>query len=66
MSTLEPSLSARPLVTSGTATTPPLPVLVAVPAPSERNQVSIVNCDRPSAGASPKVTWSSVPSKSIP
>ena len=31
MSTLEPSASARPFVTSGTALTPPVPVLVDTP-----------------------------------
>src|SRR5947208_1855447 len=39
MSTLLPSFSARPFVTSGTAVTPPVPVLVAAPVPSRRSQV---------------------------
>ena len=56
MSTLLPSFSARPFVTSGTAVTPPVPVLVATPVPSRRNQVSIVNVAAPSPGAGPNVT----------
>ena len=56
MSTLPPSASAMPLVTSGTATTPPVPVLVAMPAPSRLNHVSIVIVVTPSPGAAPKVT----------
>ena len=43
MSTLLFSASARPFVKSGTASTPPLPVLVETPVPSRLNQVSIVN-----------------------
>ena len=53
MSTVPPSVSAMPLVTSGTATTPPVPVFVAIPAPSRLNHVSIVNVDdaEPGRGA---------------
>jgi hypothetical protein len=36
MSTLLPSPSARPFVTSGTVVTPPVPVLVVTPALSRR------------------------------
>ena len=44
---------------------PPVPVVTPTPAPSRRNQVSIVKLVTPSAGgAAPKVTWSLVPSKS--
>src|SRR4029453_7846980 len=54
---------ARPLVTSGTAVMPPVPVLVPTPAPDRRNQVSTVNGAAPSApAAAPNVTWSFVPS----
>jgi hypothetical protein len=57
MSTLLPSDSDVPLVTSGIAVVmPPLPVDTAVPTPSRRNQHSTVNCARSSAGGSPKVT----------
>ena len=56
MSTLPPSASAIPLVTSGMATTPPVPVLVAMPAPSRLNHVSIVSVDTPSPGAAPNLT----------
>src|SRR3990167_3789244 len=62
MSTLLLSPSDRPFVTRGTALTPPLPVLVATPAPLRLNQVSRVMLDAPSAGAGPKVTWSLAPS----
>src|SRR5437667_12335677 len=66
MSTLLPSFSARPFVTSGTAVTPPVPVLVAAPVPSRRNQVSIVNVAESSPGAGPHVTYALVQPKSIP
>src|SRR5256712_3952618 len=66
MSTLLPSFSARPFVTSGTAVTPPVPVLVATPAPSRRNQASIVNVAESSPSAGPNVTYALVPPKSIP
>ena len=56
MSTLLPSVSAIPFVTSGIAVTPPVPLKVAMPAPSRRNQVSSVKVDDPSPGAAPKVT----------
>ncbi len=55
MSTVLASASPTPLVTSGMASAPPVPVLAVTPVPSRRNQVSIVNCERPSAGATPKV-----------
>ena len=42
--------------TSGIAVSPPVPVKVATPAPSRRNQVSIVNVDAPRPGAAPNVT----------
>src|SRR6266508_2918722 len=69
MSTLEPSASARPLVTRGIALAiPPLPVLVPTPAPVRLNQVSSVNVAAPNPAAGPKVTywfeplnWSAVP-----
>ena len=63
MSTLLLSPSDRPLVTRGTALTPPLPVLVATPAALRLNQVSRVTVDAPSAGAGPKLTWSLTPSR---
>ena len=58
--------SERPLVTSGSAVTPPaLPlVIVVTPAPSRRSQVSIVNVLLRRAVPVPSVTWSLVPSKS--
>src|SRR5215217_7667246 len=61
MSTLVPSASARPLVTSGTAVTPPDPVDVATPAAVRLNQTSSVNVDAPRAGAAPNVTYWLVP-----
>ncbi len=64
MSTTLPSCSAMPLVTRGTAITPPVPVVFDTPAPSRRNQVSTVNCSRPRPGAGPKVTYAFVPPKS--
>src|SRR2546422_3546600 len=65
MSTLLPSASARPFVTIGTALTPPVPVLVAAPAPSRLIQASSVNVEAPSPGAGPNVTYAFVPPKSI-
>ena len=56
MSTVLPSVSAIPLVTSGIAVTPPVPLKVATPAPSRRNHVSIVNVAEPRPGAAPNVT----------
>ena len=57
MSTLLPSLSARPLVSNGIAAgIPPLPVFVATPAPVRINQVSRVNARTPRPGAAPKLT----------
>ena len=50
------STSAMPLVTSGIAVTPPVPVKVPTPAPSRRIHASSVNLDAPSAGAGPSVT----------
>src|SRR5207249_8155881 len=64
MSTLLPSDCARPFVTSGIASTPPVPVLVDTPVPSPLNQVSIVKVAVPSPLAWPKVTKSFEPSKS--
>ena len=56
------SASARPLVTSGMALAmPPVPVLVAAPAPVRRNHSSTVRLDALSAGAAPKVTYWLVP-----
>src|SRR6266511_2061814 len=58
MSTFEPSASARPFVTNGTALVIPLlPVLVPMPAPVRLNHVSMVNVDAPNPGAAPKVTY---------
>ncbi len=65
MSRLLPSTSAMPFVTSGTATTPPVPVFVAMPAPSRRNHVSTVKTEAPRPGACPNVTNAFVPPKSI-
>ncbi len=56
MSTLLFSPSARPLVTRGIASTPPVPVLVETPAPSRLNQVSTVKFAAPSPGAGPNDT----------
>ena len=50
------SVSATPLVISGTALMPPVPVLAMTPGPSRLNQVSSVNDCAPSAGAAPNVT----------
>src|SRR4029450_9672020 len=61
MSWFVPSASPRPLVTSGTAVTPPVPVLVVAPVPWRMNHVSIVNVGRPSAAVFPKVTYALVP-----
>ena len=61
MSTGPPSASAMPFVTSGIAVTPSVPVNVAMPAPSRRNHVSIVNLAAPSPGAAPNVTNAFVP-----
>ena len=56
------SPSPRPLVTSGTTVArPPVPVLVATPAPVRRNHVSMVKLWTPVAGASPKPTYWLVP-----
>src|SRR3989442_1818706 len=66
MSTGLPSLSDRPFVTSGTAVTPPEPVLVATPVPSRRNHVSIVNAAVPRPSAGPNVTYALVPPKARP
>src|SRR5438093_3568663 len=52
-----------PLVTSGTATTPPLPVVAVDPGPSRLNHVSIVKVVALRPGAAPNVTRSSRPSK---
>src|SRR5215213_1869155 len=52
------SASALPFVTNGTAdATPPLPVLVPIPAPVRRNHVSNVKCAEPNAAADPIVTY---------
>ena len=60
MSTLLPSASPRPLVTSGiTAASPPVPVESATPGPSRLNHVSIVNVVAPISAvpaAGPNVT----------
>src|SRR6185295_3405786 len=61
MSLLLPSASLRPFATSGTAVTPPVPVLVAWPAPRCLNHASIVNVADPSAGAGPNVTYAPAP-----
>src|SRR3989442_1468966 len=55
------SVSATPLVISGTALTPPLPVLAMTPGPSRLNQVSSVNDCAPSGDATPNVTRLLVP-----
>ena len=56
MSTLLPSACAMPLVTRGIAVTPPVPVLVATPAPSRLIQASSVNVAAPRPGAGPSAT----------
>jgi hypothetical protein len=56
MSRLLLSASPRPLVKSGTAVTPPVPVLAVAPAPVRWNATSIVNVLTPRLGAAPKVT----------
>ncbi len=56
MSTMLPSPSPRPLVSRGTAVTPPVPVLTVAPAVMRLNHSSIVNVVEPSVGAAPKVT----------
>src|SRR2546427_12196560 len=55
------SVSATPLVISGTALTPPVPVLAMAPGPSRLNQVSSVNDCAPSGDATPNVTRLFVP-----
>ena len=55
------SVSATPLVISGTALTPPLPVLAMTPGPSRLNQVSNVNDCAPIGDAAPNVTRLFVP-----
>src|SRR2546427_3995312 len=55
------SVSATPLVISGTALTPPVPVLAMTPGPSRLNQVSSVNDCAPSGDATPNVTRLFVP-----
>src|SRR5438093_480209 len=50
------SVSATPLVISGTALPPPLPVLAMAPGPSRLNHVSSVNDCAPSGDATPNVT----------
>ena len=63
MSTLLFSASPRPLVSSGIAdVSPPLPVVVATPAPVLLNHSSSVKVCAPSVGAAPNVTRSSTPS----
>src|SRR5438105_4866383 len=67
MSTLLPSACAVPLVTSGTAVTPPVPVDVVTPLPVRMNHSSSVKSCAPSPpapvpAADPKVTRSSSPS----
>ncbi len=58
MSTVEPSFSARPFVTKGTALAmPPDPVSVPTPVPVRLNQVSTVKVEAPSPGAAPNVTY---------
>src|SRR6266550_5227962 len=51
-----------PLVTSGMATMPPVPVDTVAPVPSRLNQVSIVNVAAFKPGAGPNVTRLLVPS----
>src|SRR6185295_1534114 len=62
MSTLLPSASARPFVSSGIAVTPPVPLDVLVPGPVFLNHNSSVKTCAPSVGAAPNVTRSSTPS----
>ena len=65
-STVEPSACAAPCVRSGTRlATPPVPVVLATPVPVRMNQVSIVNCWRPSLVGTPIVTYAPLlPSRS--
>jgi hypothetical protein len=63
MSTLLPSSSLRPLLSSGIAPTPPVPVEVATPADSRRNHSSSVKVGVPRPSARPKVTYWLVPLK---
>ncbi len=60
-STFEPSASAAPWVSSGIMLmpgfVPPVPVVLATPAPVRLNHVSIVNCARSSLAGSPKLTY---------
>src|SRR6266550_8153556 len=65
MSRLLPSAWAIPLVTIGIAVTPPLPVLVAAPAPSRLIHASSVNTEAPRPGATPIVTYALLPLRSI-
>src|SRR6266513_5508536 len=65
MSTVLPSLSDRPFVTTGTAVMPLDPVDVVVPVPSRRNHASIVKVAAPSPGAGPSATYALLPPKSI-
>src|SRR5438128_5753898 len=61
--TLLPSAWAPPLVTSGMAITPPVPVDAVRPVPSRLNHVSIVNLAAFKPGAGPDVTRLLTPSK---
>src|SRR5438128_5579501 len=61
--TLLPSAWAPPLVTSGMAITPPVPVDAVRPVPSRLNQVSMVNLAAFKPGAGPNVTRLLTPSK---
>ncbi len=64
MSRLLPSDCAMPLVTIGIAVIPPLPVLVATPAPSRLIHASSVKVAAPRPGACPRATNAFVPPKS--
>ncbi len=58
MSTLLPSASPRPFVSSGTAAViPPVPVVVVAPVPVRLNQTSRVNDAAPRVLALPNVTY---------
>ena len=66
MSRFDWSAWSRPLVTSGIATTPPVPVVAATPEPVRRNQVSRVKVESFRAAASPRLAYSLTPLKYKP
>ena len=66
-STFEPSACGPPWATSGmNCVIPPVPVVLATPAPVRLNHVSIVNVERSSFAGSPNVTYAPLDPRSSP